>query len=58
MLPIKLIRENPQYIKEIYKKRNYKFSIDKVIKLDEEKRNITFQVDDLRANRRRSTKKF
>ncbi|PZC40655.1 MAG: seryl-tRNA synthetase [Chloroflexi bacterium] len=56
MLPIKLIRENPQYIKEIYKKRNYKFSIDKVIKLDEEKRNITFQVDDLRANRRRSTK--
>ena len=40
MLDIKLIRENPEKINELLKRRNPELSIDEVIKIDEERRKI------------------
>ena len=37
MLDIKLIRENPEKINELLKRRNPDLSIDKVLEIDEEK---------------------
>ena len=56
MLPIKLIREQSEYIKEVYKKRNYEFSIEELLNYDSKKREITFELDKLRENRKKSTK--
>ena len=40
MLDIKLIRENPEKINELLKRRNPDLSIDEVIAIDEERRKI------------------
>ena len=56
MLPIKLIREQSEYIKKVYKKRNYQFPIEELLDYDNKKREITFELDNLRANRKKSTK--
>jgi len=56
MLPIKLIREQSEYIKEVYKKRNYEFPIEELLNYDSKKREITFELDKLRADRKKSTK--
>lgn len=52
MLDIKLIRENPDEINELLKRRNSSLSIDEVIKIDEERRQVQVQADDLRSQRK------
>ena len=52
MLDIKLIRENPQKINELLKRRNPNLSIDEVLEIDNERRKIQFQLDELRAKRK------
>ncbi len=54
MLDIKLIRENPKLVKENIKKKfqNHKLAlVDKILKLDEEWREIKTEADCLRAER-------
>ncbi len=41
MLDIKLIRENPEKINELLKRRNPELSIDKVLEIDTERRKNT-----------------
>ena len=55
MLDIKLIRECPDKINELLKRRNPELSIDEVIKIDEERRKIQTQADELRAKRKACT---
>lgn len=55
MLDIKLIRENPDKINELLKRRNPELSIDEVLKIDEERRKIQVQVDELRAKRKKES---
>ncbi len=55
MLDIKLIRENPDKINELLKRRNPELSIDEVIKIDEERRKIQTQADELRAKRKKDS---
>ena len=55
MLDIKLIRENPEKINELLKRRNPALSIDEVIKIDEERRKIQTAADELRAKRKRDS---
>ncbi len=55
MLDIKLIRENPEKINELLKRRNPDLSIDEVIKIDEERRKIQVQADELRAKRKKDS---
>jgi|TARA_B110000438_G_scaffold289436_1_gene324009 seryl-tRNA synthetase len=58
MLSIKLIREQPEYIQEIYKKRHYDFPVNQVLKLDEKKRRLVFDLDELRSIRKKSSKQI
>ena len=58
MLDIKLIRENPEKINELLKRRNSDLSIDEVIKIDEERRKIQTQADELRAKRKNESQKI
>ena len=52
MLDIKLIRENPEKINELLKRRNPDLSIDKVLEIDEERRKVQTKADELRAKRK------
>jgi len=56
MLDIKLIRENPDKIKENCQNRLADVDIDKLLKLDEERREVIVKIDDLRAKRNASSK--
>ncbi len=58
MLDIKLIRECPDKINELLKRRNPELSIDEVIKIDEERRKIQTQADELRAKRKAESQKI
>ena len=58
MLDIKLIRENPEKINELLKRRNPDLSVDEVIKIDEDRRKIQFELDNLRATRKTESNKI
>ena len=58
MLDIKLIRENPEKINELLKRRNPDLSVDEVLAVDEERRQIQAQADELRAKRKTESQKI
>lgn len=61
MLDIKFVRENPEIVKENIKKKFQDSKlplVDEVIVLDEEKRAVQKQADDLRANRNKLSKEI
>lgn len=58
MLDIKLIRECPEKINELLKRRNPDLSIDEVIKIDEERRKIQTSADELRAKEKLNLRKL
>ncbi|HHV71707.1 MAG TPA: serine--tRNA ligase [Clostridia bacterium] len=51
MLDLKLIRTNPELVKEALAKRHYDLSLDKVIILDAERREILGKVEQLKNKR-------
>lgn len=55
MLDIKLIRENPEKINELLKRRNPDLSIDEVIEIDVKRRKVQSQADELRAKRKKDS---
>ena len=58
MLDIKLIRENPEKINELLKRRNPDLSINEIIEIDAERRKIQAQADELRAQRKNESQKI
>ena len=58
MLDIKIIRENPEKINELLKRRNPDLSVDEVLKIDEQRRKIQFELDNLRAKRKSESNKI
>jgi len=58
MLDIKLIRENPEKINELLKRRNHELSIDEVMKIDVERRAVQTQADELRNKRKIESQKI
>lgn len=52
MLDIKIIRENPDKVNELLKRRNPELSIDSVIEIDANRRKIQTQADELRSKRK------
>lgn len=58
MLDIKLIRENPDKINELLKRRNPDLSVESVLKIDEDRRKIQFELDNLRAKRKTESNKI
>ncbi|MBR2377722.1 MAG: serine--tRNA ligase [Clostridia bacterium] len=51
MLDIKLIIENPQLVKERLLKKGYDVDFDEVIKKDQQKRALQFEIESLKAQR-------
>ena len=58
MLDIKLIRENPEKINELLKRRNPELSIDTIIAIDTDRRKVQAQADELRAKRKSESQKI
>ena len=58
MLDIKIIRENPDKVNELLKRRNPNLSIDEVLDIDVERRKIQTQADELRAKRKTESQKI
>ena len=61
MLDIRFVRENPEAVKENIKKKFQDDKlplVDEVIALDEEKRSVQKQADELRANRNKLSKEI
>lgn len=55
MIDIRIIRENPEVIKEGLKKRNSKFNLDEIIALDGDYRKILKENEELKATRNKIT---
>ena len=53
MLDIKVIRDNPDKINELLKRRNPELSIDGIIDIDKQRREIQLKADNLRAERKK-----
>ncbi|MDD3012856.1 MAG: serine--tRNA ligase, partial [Candidatus Gastranaerophilales bacterium] len=53
MLDIKLIRETPDKVNELLKRRNPELSIDEVIDIDKQRREVQTKADNLRSERKR-----
>ena len=51
MLDIKFIRENLEKVKEAAKNKNINIDLDRLMELDEERRKLVTEIDDLRAKR-------
>ena len=58
MLDIKLIRENPDKINELLKRRNNDLSINEIIDIDEKRRKIQTKIDELRNIRKNDSQKI
>ena len=58
MLDIRVIRENPEKINELLKRRNPELSIDRVIEIDVERRKVQTEADELRAFRKSESQKI
>ncbi|MFN3301606.1 MAG: serine--tRNA ligase [Patescibacteria group bacterium] len=55
MLDIKIIRQNPEKIKTACQNRGVKVDIDKLLKLDERRRDLIQKVEKLRAEKKKGT---
>ena len=53
MLDIKIIRENPEKVNELLKRRNPELSIDGILEIDAKRRKVQSQADELRAKRKK-----
>lgn len=58
MLDIKIIRNNPDLVKDNIKKRNLTLDLDKFLEIDAEKLNLLIKVDELRAIKNKLSKEF
>jgi seryl-tRNA synthetase len=58
MLDIKLIRENPDQVNGLLKRRNPELNINELLKIDEERRLVQQKADDLRRERKEVSNKI
>ena len=55
MLDIKYIRENPEQTKEKSKQKGYDVDVDKLIAIDDERRKLLNQIENIRKQRNQLT---
>lgn len=58
MLDIKIIRNNPELVKDNIKKRNLNINLDDFLELDKQKLDLIVKVDDLRALKNKVSKEI
>jgi len=56
VIDLELFRKNPEVFKEEVRKRNLKIDVDADIKLDIERRNLIFKIDEIRAKKNEASK--
>ena len=52
MLDIRMIRENPEKVNELLKRRNPNLSIDGILEIDAQRRKVQTQADELISKRK------
>ena len=52
MIDLELLRKSPEIYKEEVKKRNMHIDVDADVALDENRRDLIFKVDELRAKKK------
>ena len=57
MLDINFIRQNPKIVSEKSKQKGYPVDVDKLLKIDEERRKLIEKVDNLRSKRKETAEK-
>jgi seryl-tRNA synthetase len=55
MLDIQFIRENPDLVKEISKQKNVDVDVDKLLKLDQKRKDIATKIETIRSERNKLT---
>lgn len=58
MLDIKFIRQNPDIVREAIKKRNYHFNWDDFLELDQKRKSLQRQIEDLSARQNKVDKEI
>ncbi len=58
MLDIKLIRENPEFVKKGIENKNEKNTIDEILKVDSERRKIVSQTEELKSELNKTSKQI
>ena len=58
MIDIDLLRNKPEIIREALSKRGESLDLDQVIKLDQERRSMIVEADDLRNKRNKGSKEL
>ena len=58
MIDIDLLRNKPEIIREALSKRGESLDLDQVIKLDQERRSMIVEADDLRSKRNKGSKEL
>jgi seryl-tRNA synthetase len=58
MLDIKIIRNNPELVRDNIKKRNLTLDLDKFLEIDAEKLDLLVKVDELRAVKNKVSKEI
>jgi seryl-tRNA synthetase len=58
MIDIKIIRENPEKIKELCEKRNKIVHVDKLLDLDKQKRKLLQEIEKIRAQKNKANKEI
>jgi seryl-tRNA synthetase len=58
MFDIKLLRENPDKVRQKIKDKNIKVDIDNILKTDEKRRKLVQKLDELRAQQNAASKKI
>jgi len=58
MLDIKTIRENPEKVKDACKKKSVKVDIDKLLTLDEQRREKIQEIEKIRAEKNKATREI
>jgi len=58
MLDLKIIRQQPELVKDVIKKRNLDLNLDEFLELDKKKRDLIVKVDELRATKNKVSKEI
>jgi len=58
MLDIRLIRENPELVRQSLEKRGDSFALDNILEIDERYRNLLRQTEELRAKHNETSKQL
>lgn len=58
MLDIKFIRENPDLVRDSFRKRHIEFDLDRLLRLEQERRDGLFEVEQLKRERNKSSQEI